>query len=594
MEMVKVTIDGITKEVPKGYTVLEAAHSIGIHIPTLCYLKDINQIGACRVCLVEIEGAKGLQASCVYPVSDGMVVRTNSPKVRKARKYNVELILSAHDRNCLTCVRNKNCELQTLADELNINEISFDGENIHYPIDDLSPSIVRDPNKCVLCRRCIAACNEQTVYAIGINNRGFKSVVSPVFGRSLNESPCINCGQCLISCPTGALREKSSIEKVWNALNDPDTHVVVQTAPAVRAALGEEFGYPIGTLVTGKMAAALRRLGFDRIFDTDFAADLTIMEEGNELLKRLKNGGPLPLITSCSPGWVKFCEEYYPEFIENLSSCKSPHMMLGAIIKTYYAQKVGIVPEKIFVVSVMPCTAKKYEIERPEMTFYGMKNVDAVITTRELARMIKEANINFNALPDEDFDDPLGESTGAGVIFGVTGGVMEAALRTVADIVEGKDLDTIDYNEVRGLDGVRESSVTIDGMEIKIAIANGTGNARKLLDKVKAGEAFYHFIEIMGCPGGCINGGGQPIVSSRVRMDVDVKALRAKAIYAEDAGKTIRKSHKNPQIIKIYEEFLKEPLSETSHHLLHTEYESKELYPFKDTTVNKKAATAAK
>lgn len=593
MEMVKVTIDGISEEVPKDYTVLEAAHALNIHIPTLCYLKDINKIGACRVCLVEIEGAKGLQASCVYPVSDGMVVRTNTAKVRKARKYNVELILSAHDRNCLTCVRNKNCELQTLAEELNINEIHFDGDNIHYPIDDLSPSIVRDPNKCVLCRRCIAVCNEQTVYAIGINERGFRSVVSPVFGRSLNESPCINCGQCIISCPTGALKEKSSIEKVWAAINDPNMHVVVQTAPAVRAALGEEFGMPIGTLVTGKMAASLRRLGFDKVFDTDFGADLTIMEEGNELLSRLENNGPLPLITSCSPGWVKFCEEYYPEFIENLSTCKSPHMMMGALLKTYYAQKSGIDPEKIFVVSVMPCTAKKYEIERPEMSIYGLKTVDAVLTTRELARMIKEANINFNSLPDEDFDDPLGESTGAGVIFGVTGGVMEAALRTVADIVEGKDLEQIDYQEVRGLEGVRESTVSIDGKDIKIAIANGTGNARKLLDKIKAGQSFYHFIEIMGCPGGCINGGGQPIVASRQKMDLDIKKLRAGALYQEDRQKTIRKSHKNPQIIKIYEEFLKEPLSERSHHLLHTEYERKELYSFKSDDGKKKKSFAA-
>ncbi len=578
MEMVRVTIDGITKEVPKDFTVLEAAHSMGIHIPTLCYLKDINKIGACRVCLVEIQGAKALQASCIYPVSDGMVVKTNTAKVRKSRKYNVELILSAHDRSCLTCIRNKNCELQTLAEELNISEISFNGDNIHHPIDDLSPSIVRDPNKCILCRRCVAACNEQTVYAIGVNERGFNSVISPVFGRSLIESPCINCGQCIISCPTGALREKSSIGKVWDAINDPDIHVVVQTAPAVRAALGEEFGLPIGTLVTGKMAASLRRLGFDKVFDTDFAADLTIMEEGNELLNRLENNGPLPLITSCSPGWVKFCEEYFPEFLNNLSTCKSPHMMMGALLKTYYAQKSGIDPENLFVVSVMPCTAKKYEIERPEMLLYGLRNVDAVLTTRELARMIKEANIRFDLLPDEDFDDPLGESTGAGVIFGVTGGVMEAALRTAADIIEGRDLEQIDYKEVRGLEGVRESTITLGGKEIKIAIANGTGNARRLLDKIKSGQSFYHFIEIMGCPGGCINGGGQPIVSSNVKMDLDIKALRAGALYHEDRQKTIRKSHKNPQIIKIYEEFLKEPLSERSHHLLHTEYEKRELY----------------
>jgi NADP-reducing hydrogenase subunit HndD len=571
-------IDSITVEVPSHYTVLEAAKEAGIDIPTLCYLKEINQIGACRICVVEIEGVRNLQTSCTYPVFDGMKVYTNTPKVREARKLNLELILSNHDRSCLTCIRNTNCELQSLSKKLGVDEIRFEGENIKYSIDNASPSIVRDPNKCVLCRRCVSVCSEvQNVFAIGMVNRGFNTMVAPSFGRSLKDSPCISCGQCIVVCPVGAIYEKDHTKRVYEALADEKKYVVAQTAPAVRVALGEEFGMPIGSIVTGKMVAALRRMGFDAIFDTNFAADLTIMEEGSELLERLKNGGKLPMITSCSPGWIAFCEKYYPEFIDNLSTCKSPHMMMGALVKSYYAEKKGLNPEDIYVVSIMPCTAKKLEIERPEMQHNGIKDVDAVLTTRELARMIKEMGIDFVNLKDEEYDEPLGMSTGAGVIFGATGGVMEAALRTVADIVEGKDLDKFDYEEVRGLEGVREATIRIDGMDIKVAIANGTGNAKKLLDKVKAGEVEYHFIEVMGCPGGCIMGGGQPIHNPN-EME-KVKELRAKAIYEADKNLPIRKSHKNPAIQKLYEEFLGSPLSEKSHHLLHTHYSKKELYP---------------
>lgn len=578
MDKVRVMIDSITVEVPSHYTVLEAAKEAGIDIPTLCYLKEINQIGACRICVVEIEGVRNLQTSCTYPVFDGMKVYTNTPKVREARKLNLELILSNHDRSCLTCIRNTNCELQSLSKKLGVDEIRFEGENIKYSIDNASPSIVRDPNKCVLCRRCVSVCSEvQNVFAIGMVNRGFNTMVAPSFGRSLKDSPCISCGQCIVVCPVGAIYEKDHTKRVYEALADEKKYVVAQTAPAVRVALGEEFGMPIGSIVTGKMVAALRRMGFDAIFDTNFAADLTIMEEGSELLERLKNGGKLPMITSCSPGWIAFCEKYYPEFIDNLSTCKSPHMMMGALVKSYYAEKKGLNPEDIYVVSIMPCTAKKLEIERPEMQHNGIKDVDAVLTTRELARMIKEMGIDFVNLKDEEYDEPLGMSTGAGVIFGATGGVMEAALRTVADIVEGKDLDKFDYEEVRGLEGVREATIRIDGMDIKVAIANGTGNAKKLLDKVKAGEVEYHFIEVMGCPGGCIMGGGQPIHNPN-EME-KVKELRAKAIYEADKNLPIRKSHKNPAIQKLYEEFLGSPLSEKSHHLLHTHYSKKELYP---------------
>ncbi|MGB9809712.1 MAG: NADH-dependent [FeFe] hydrogenase, group A6, partial [Caldanaerobacter sp.] len=469
-------------------------------------------------------------------------------------------------------------ELQNLAKRLGVDEIRFEGENIRYPIDDASPAVVRDPNKCVLCRRCVAVCSEvQNVFAIGMVNRGFKTMVAPSFGRSLKDSPCISCGQCIMVCPVGAIYEKDHTKRVYEALADDKKYVVAQTAPAVRVALGEEFGMPIGTIVTGKMAAALKRMGFDAVFDTNFAADLTIMEEGSELLERIRHGGKLPMITSCSPGWIAFCEKYYPEFLDNLSTCKSPHMMMGALVKSYYAEKKGLDPKDVFVVSIMPCTAKKLEIEREEIIRNGIKDVDAVLTTRELARMIKEMGIDFVNLKDEEFDEPLGMSTGAGAIFGATGGVMEAALRTVAEIVEGRDIGKIDFEEVRGLEGVREATITIDGMDIRIAIANGTGNAKKLLDKVKAGEVEYHFIEVMGCPGGCIMGGGQPIHNPN-EME-EVKKLRAKAIYEIDKNLPIRKSHENPAIKRLYEEFLGHPLSEKSHELLHTHYSRKELYP---------------
>jgi NADP-reducing hydrogenase subunit HndD len=515
MEMVNITIDTRKIQVPKDYTVLEAARYANIDIPTLCFLKDINEIGACRMCVVEIKGARSLQAACVYPVSEGLEIFTQTPAVREARKVTLELILSNHDKKCLTCVRSRNCELQKLAEELNVKDIRFEGETYRLPLDNFSPSIVRDPNKCVLCRRCVSMCrNVQGVSAIGVTERGFKTIISPAFGKSLNEVPCSMCGQCINVCPVGALREKDDTDKVWNALADNDLHVVVQTAPAVRVALGEEFGMPIGTRVTSNMIAALRRLGFKKVFDTDTAADLTIMEEGTELIERIKNGGKLPLITSCSPGWIKFCEHNYPEFLDNLSTCKSPHEMFGAVLKSYYAEKMGIDPAKVFVVSIMPCTAKKFEAQRPELSSTGYADVDVVLTTRELARMIREAGIDFTELPERHFDDPMGDATGAAVIFGATGGVMEAALRTVAEVLSGKSIDNIEYNEVRGIEGIKEATVKLEGLTLKAAVAHGLGNARKLLDRIKAGEADYQFIEIMACPGGCVNGGGQPIQPS--------------------------------------------------------------------------------
>ncbi len=583
MSTVNITIDGKKLQVEQGITILEAARQASIKIPTLCFLKDINEIGACRMCLVEIKGARALQASCVYPVAEGLEIYTQSPAVREARKVTLELILSNHDKKCLTCVRSKNCELQNLAEELNIKDLRFEGDSTKLPLDDFSPSIVRDPNKCVLCRRCVSMCkNVQTVSVISAAERGFKSTISCAFDRSLAEVPCTMCGQCISVCPVGALREKDDTEKVWSALADKELHVVVQTAPAVRVALGEEFGLPIGTRVTGKMTAALNHLGFAKVFDTDTAADLTIMEEGTELLNRVKNGGKLPVITSCSPGWIKFCEHNYPEFLENLSSCKSPHQMFGAVLKTYYAEKMGIDPKKIFVVSVMPCTAKKFEAQRPELSATGFPDVDVVITTRELARMIKEAGIDFNNLEDKDFDDPMGNATGAAVIFGATGGVMEAALRTVSEIVAGKSFDEIEYAAVRGIEGIKEATVTIGDMQVKAAVANGLGNARKLLDSIKAGEASYDFVEIMACPGGCVNGGGQPIQPSSVRSWIDLRTERAKAIYEEDASLPIRKSHENPVVKEMYDKYFGEPGSHKAHEILHTHYIARENYPVKE------------
>lgn len=578
MDMVNLKINGQSVSAPKGSTILEAARLAGIDIPTLCFLKDISETGSCRMCVVEIVGARALQAACVYPVAEGIEVLTHSPAVKKARKNTLELILSNHDRKCLTCVRNQKCELQTLADELGVTEIAYEGDRNEYEPDVSSVSFIRDNNKCVLCRRCVSVCkNIQTVGAIDATERGFQTKISCAFDKGLSETTCVNCGQCITACPVGALKEKDYVSEVFDAIYDKDKYVIVQTAPAVRAALGEEFGLPIGTAVTGKMAAALRRLGFDKVFDTNTSADLTIMEEGTELLERMNNGGKLPMITSCSPGWIKFCEHNFPDFLDNLSTCKSPHQMFGAVLKSYYAKKHGIDPEKMVVVSIMPCVAKKFESARPEMGG-DFRDVDYVLSTRELARMIKQAGIKFLELPDEKFDAPFAEETGAGVIFGATGGVMEAALRTVYEIVENKTLEKVEFSEVRGTEGIKEASVILGGKEVKVAIAHGLGNARKLLDSIKSGEKDYHFIEIMACPGGCVTGGGQPICSAKTQMEVDVKAERAKVLYSEDERATIRKSHENPDIKLLYSDFFEKPGSHLSHELLHTHYTKRNKY----------------
>ncbi len=583
MNMVNLTIDGVSVSVPSTYTVLEAAKKAGIKIPTLCFLKGVNEAGACRVCLVEIEKARSLAAACVMPVSEGMVVHTNSTKVRATRKATLEMILSDHNRDCLACIRNRNCELQTLADEYTIRNITFEGEKSPSTYDNSSYSLVRDGSKCIKCGRCVSACQKQEIGVLSFLNRGFNTSVGPAYDVPMADAPCIFCGQCIIACPVAALHEKEETEKVWDAINDPSKHVVVQVAPAVRAAIGEEFGLPIGTRATGKMFAAMRRLGFDKIYDTNFGADLTIIEEGNELLHRIENGGVLPMITSCSPGWIRFCEFYYPEFLPHLSTCKSPHQMEGAIIKTYYAQKKGIDPKSIVTVSIMPCTSKKTEASREQLTdSTGMRDVDVVLTTRELARMIREAGLNFTTLPDEGPDqDLLGEYTGAGVIFGATGGVMEAALRTVADLVEDKDLPNFEYKAVRGVaEDVKEAELTIGGKQIRVAIAHSTGGARKLLDAIKEKRApEYTFIEIMGCSGGCVCGGGQPQQPADVLMSLDIRAERAKALYEEDVKMPERKSHKNSELMQLYTDFLGKPNGHLAHELLHTTFYQREIYP---------------
>ena len=580
MEEYTVIIDGIKVTAPKGTTILEAARMAGIHIPTLCYLKDINAIGACRMCVVEVKGARGLCAACVYPISgpgrDGslMEVTTNSPRVIEYRKKTLQLILSDHNRSCLSCIRSGECELQELCRRYGVdNEGEFDGAKSESEIDDSAAHMIRDNSKCILCRRCVAACEKtQGIGVIGANNRGFKTNIGCAFEMDLAQTSCVSCGQCIAVCPTGALQEKENIDDVFAALSDPTKFVLVQTAPAVRAALGEAFGMPIGTDVEGKMAAALRRLGFDKVFDTNFGADLTIMEEANEFVDRVKNGGKLPMITSCSPGWVKYCEHYYPEFTENLSSCKSPQQMFGAIAKSYWAEKEGIDPKNIVMVSVMPCTAKKFEIGRPDQDANGMPDVDIAITTRELARMIKRAGILFNELPDEEFDRPLGLGTGAAVIFGATGGVMEAALRTAVETLTGEELKALDFTEVRGVEGVKEATYEVAGLKVNVAVASGLSNAAKVLEMVKSGEKDYHFIEIMACPGGCVNGGGQPQQHASVRNFVDLRAERAKVLYNIDSANTIRKSHENPAIVELYDNYLGKPGSEKAHHLLHTTY----------------------
>lgn len=572
MTMVNLTINGKQIQAEQGATILEAARAAGVYIPTLCYHPELRPEGACRLCMVEASGARTLVASCVYPVSEGMVVKTNTEKVREARKTVVELLLANHPKDCLCCQKSGDCELQKIAADLGLRKIRFEGgETKAHTIDCSNPSLVRDQEKCILCGRCIRICRDvQGMNVYSFAGRGFNTIVSTAFEHDLKDAACTYCGQCASVCPTGAIVEKDDTDQVWRAINDEDKVVIVQTAPSVRVALGEELGIPAGSIVTGKMVAALRSLGFDKVFDTNFSADLTIMEEGHEFLDRLQNGGVLPMITSCSPGWVNMIELKYPELLPHLSTAKSPQQMFGAVAKTYYAEKAGIDPAKIVSVSVMPCTAKKAEAQREEMCDSGYRDVDIVITTRELGRMIREAGIDFASLPEENFDSPLGIGTGAGAIFGNTGGVMEAALRTVADVVSGEDLPKLEYEEVRGMEETREATVTVAGKEIKVAVVNTLGSARKMLERIKAGTADYQFIEVMACPGGCIGGGGQPVPVNR-----EIRQKRREALFDCDRMNELRKSHENPEIKALYDNWLGKPLGEKAHHLLHTHYSPK-------------------
>ena len=579
MEMVNIKINNMPLSVPKGISILEAARTIGIEIPTLCYLKKINEIGACRICMVEVKGARSLVTACVYPVAEGMEIFTNTERVRKSRKLTLELILSTHDKKCLSCVRSGNCELQELCKEFGVdNENYFEGENPVHEFDDSADHMIRDNNKCILCRRCVAACEAQHISVIGANARGFDTHIGSAFEKSLESVSCVSCGQCIVNCPTGAIVEKDDTSRVLEAINDPSKYVIVHTAPSIRVTLGESFGMSLGSNVQGKMVAALRRLGFDKVFDTDFAADLTIMEEANEFLGRVQNGGTLPMITSCSPGWIKYCEHYYPDMLDHLSTCKSPQQMFGAVIKTWYAKKMGIDPANIVVVGIMPCTAKKFETKRDNQAASGYPDVDIALTTRELARMIKSAGIYFRHLPDEEFDNPLGEGTGAAVIFGATGGVMEAALRTAVEKLTGEELQNLDFTEVRGTDGIKEATYNVAGMDVKVCVASGPANANKVMESVKNGTSEYHFIEIMGCPGGCVNGGGQPIQHAVVRNFVDLRGIRAAALYEADKNLPVRKSHESEAIKRIYDEFLGEPGSHVAHEVLHTSYVKRPKY----------------
>lgn len=579
MEMVNIKINNMPLSVPKGISILEAARMAGIEIPTLCYLKKINEIGACRICMVEVKGARSLVTACVYPVNEGMEIFTNTERVRKSRKMTLELILSTHDRKCLSCVRSGTCELQQLCKEFGVDdEGRFDGAKPVHEYDDSAIHMIRDNGKCILCRRCVAACQAQHISVIGANARGFDTHIGSAFERPLDSVACVSCGQCIVNCPTGAIYEKDDTAKVLEAINDPEKFVVVHTAPSIRVTLGECFGMHIGTNVQGKMVAALRRLGFDKVFDTDFGADLTIVEEANEFLGRVQNGGVLPMITSCSPGWIKYCEHYYPDMLDHLSTCKSPQQMSGAVIKTWYAEKMGIDPKDIVVVGIMPCTAKKFETKRDDQAASGYPDVDYSLTTRELGRMIESAGIYFKHLPDEEFDNPLGDSTGAAVIFGATGGVMEAALRTAVEKLSGEELKSLDFTEVRGTDGIKEASYTVNGMEVKVCVVSGLANANTIMEKVKNGTADYHFIEIMGCPGGCVNGGGQPIQHAVVRNFVDLRARRAAALYEADKDMPLRKSHESEAVKRLYAEFLGEPGSHKAHEVLHTSYVARPKY----------------